>query len=426
MWEDDDYFPDDSWNIYAPTETLMGYDRYSPSALPFYATNVSGTQTIVFSSLLAPTIDFVSSDQNSITVNVGGVANASGYTVQYSTSASFTNPKYQPVSAGSSPIDDLSVNTKYYFRVKANGSANYNDSDFSAVESVTTEAGSGLDVSVEGKKVTVMWTDANPTADSVRYRAVGTTQWKTQKLREGVTMYSFSGTLGTNYEIEVLLDQQEANVLNATSVVLDQPKLSVDKNATRDDTFTVNVTNYTAKNLATNATQALVTVNGVQTAVDIQNQYGTAALAGGGNVTFNDGQFTFTEMASNTSYKVQVSFAADGSVSTPSSALTVKTLKTCYEAPAITSATAISDTAVTVTWSTAYGKNSAVPAQAYTVQYSLDGVKWTNATTKATGNSFTIQRLKPNTKYLVSVVATKDQWFNASLPSDSQIVVTPR
>ena len=92
--------------------------------------------------------------------------------------------------------------------------------------------------------------------------------------------------------------------------------------------------------------------------------------------------------------------------------------------PSLTSVTAVSRTSVTVEWETVYGKNSTQPAQYYTVQYSLDGAKWTNATTKATGTSFTIQKLKPGTQYLITVLATKDQWFNASEPSDAQLVTT--
>ena len=102
----------------------------------------------------------------------------------------------------------------------------------------------------------------------------------------------------------------------------------------------------------------------------------------------------------------------------------MKTTKPCYLAAAITSAVATSDTSIVVTWETAYGKNSSVPAQKYTVQYSTDGMKWVNATTAATGTSFTITKLSPKTKYLVAVIANKGQRFNASEPSDSLIIRT--
>ena len=84
-----------------------------------------------------------------------------------------------------------------------------------------------------------------------------------------------------------------------------------------------------------------------------------------------------------------------------------------------------SSTSLTVEWETVYGKNSTAQAQKYTVQYSTDGVRWTNATTTATGTSFTITRLKPGTQYQVAVLATKDQRFSASLPSDPLVIMMP-
>ena len=280
----------------------------------------------------------------------------------------------------------------------------------------------GAEISVEGKKVKVTWSSGNYSADTVRYRVAGTTKWTTKNLKAGVREFTFNGSAGTNYEIQVLLNQQGTNVLSATAVVLDQAKLKADKKEIKDDTFQVNVTNYTTKNLAAKATRAILTVNGVQTVVDIANRQGANALNNGGNVAFKDGLFTFTGMNSNTQYKIQVSFSDGLSVSIASSNLSVKTLKAPYLAPVLVSATAASSTSITVVWEKVYGKNSNTMAQYYTVQYSTDGIHWKNATTKATGTSFTIMKLKPNTSYLVTVVATKDQMFNASAPSNDRLV----
>ena len=52
-----------------------------------------------------------------------------------------------------------------------------------------------------------------------------------------------------------------------------------------------------------------------------------------------------------------------------------------------------------MTWKNTYGKKTDITAQKYTVQYSLDGYKWSNATTGATGNSYTIQKLKGGNMY---------------------------
>ncbi|MBR0236464.1 MAG: fibronectin type III domain-containing protein [Thermoguttaceae bacterium] len=351
----------------------------------------------------------------SVSVTVGEVENASGYALEYSASEDFSDANVMNVSAGATTVKDLNVGTTYYFRVQALGTGDYSDSDYSDVLSAKVD---DLKVSINGKKVVVEWYDDSLAADSIRYRVAGTTRWTTAKLKAGVTTYSFNGALGSDYEIEVLLDQQEDNVLQGSAVVLDQPKLSSVKNELKEDSFQVNVTNYAAKNLAANVNQATVTVNGVPTTVDIADQQGESELPDGGKVSFNNGLFTFTEMASNTLYKVQVAFSDGNSVSTASSALTVKTAKTFYLAPTITSAVAVSDSCIDVTWETSYGAKSNIEAQKYTVQYSTDGVKWTTATTAATGNAYTIQKLKGGVEYQVRVLATKDNAFDASAPSD--------
>lgn len=411
-------FKDASGRVLGTSWTLE-YSTNDYITLPFTAVSADGRQTIRFVNtriepLATPTLSIGANGSRSVTALVEGVAHTSRYLLQYSTSGNFANAVSQYVSAGISTIGGLRPDTTYYFRLQAVGWGNYSNSKFSETQTVTTDVTGDLDVSIAGKKITVYWEDTNPMADIVRYRAVGTTQWKTQKLRDGVTMYSFNGNLGTSYEIEVFLDQQGNNLLQGVAVVLDQPKLGADKTFIKDDTFRVNVTNYFAKNLAANATQAIISINGIPTAMDITEQEGTAALAGGGYVAFTNGLFMFSGMNSNTQYKVQISFSDGVSTSTPSSALSVKTLKTCYQAPALTSATAVSDSSILVTWNTAYGKNSNVPAQKYTVQYSLDGVKWSNATTSATGNSFTIQKLKGGFVYQVRVFASKDKMFEAS------------
>ena len=428
------YGSDTTWcvqdvNGHAYTGTYYLYRAGDSLTLPITAVNEDGSQVIVLSSVPAgqlaiPTLSVTANGSCAANVTVGSVVDASGYTLQYSTNANFFNATTQKIAAGTTSIGGLIAGSTYYFRVLANGTKGNPNSDYSEAQSATTEELGNATVSIDGKKVTVRWEDSSTMSDVIRYRAVGAARWTTQKLKAGVTEYSFNAQVGTDYEIEVQLDQNEHNTMRATAVVLDQPKLSADKNDIHDDTFQVSVTNYTAKNLAANVTQAILTVNGVQTVLDIENQQGSAALANGGNVTFDTGRFTFTEMACSTQYKVQVAFTDGVSVSTASTALSVKTTKTCYQAPEILSATAISDTTILVEWETAYGKNSETPAQKYTVQYSTDGEKWTNATTSATGNSFTIQRLKGGNKYQVRVLASKDSAFEVSAPSEVLVAET--
>ena len=419
------------WNTFDATQTSavfsaenMGghsyafYMRATDGAGLYGESDFSETVTVEAVELAAPTLD-VAVNELEVSASWAAVENASGYQFEYK-AVGADSWTVQTV-AGTNASFDGERNTTYTVRVKALGLGCYVDSAYSAEQTVKVN---GVEITIVGKKVTVTWVDESPAADAIRYRVAGTARWTLKKLKAGETMFSFNAQVGTNYEVEVLLDQSENNVLNTSVVVLDQAKLSANKASIHDDTFQVSVTNYTAKNLAANAWQAILLINGTQTVLDIENQQGAAALMSGGNVTFDNGLFTFSEMASNTQYKVQVSFSDGFSVSTASSALNVKTLKAPYLAPEILSATAISDTSITVEWAIAYGKKSNTPAQKYTVQYSTDGVKWSNATTGATGNSFTIQRLKGGTVYQVRVLATKDNAFEASTPGEALVAET--
>ena len=381
-----------------------------------YSGTVSMTTAVVpvpVTALDAPADVALSVYNATVTASWSAVENASSYTLEYKpvgTENWTALPGLEDTTASFVGVSG----TMYNVRVKAVGTGDYSDSTYAEIN---TDKPTGPVVAINANKVTVSWVDDSPAADSVRYRVAGTTRWTVKKLNAGITEMSFNATIGANYDIEVLLDQQENNVLQGSAIVLDQPRLTSIRNELKDDTFQVNVTNYAAKNLAANVKQAIVSVNGVMTTLKIADQQGETALANGGKVAFSNGLFTFSEMNSNTSYKVTISFSDGHSVSKTSSALTVKTLKAPYLPPVIVSANAVSDTAVTVTWETAYGKKSTTPAQKYTVQYSTDGNKWTNATTGATGNSYTIQRLKGGVEYQVRVLATKDAAFEASAPS---------
>ena len=382
-----------------------------------YTGSVSATTAAVPAPVVvldAPADIALSVYNATVTASWSAVDNASSYTLEYKPVDSENWTALPGLQDTTASFDGVS-GTMYNVRVKANGTDGYSDSSYSEVN---TDKPTGPVVAINLNKVTVSWVDDSPAADAVRYRVAGTAKWTVKKLKAGVTSLTFNASIGVNYDIEVLLDQQETNVLQGSAIVLDQPKLKADKTFLKDDTFQVEVTNYAAKNLAANVKQAIVSVNGVMTTLNISNQQGECNLVNGGKVAFDNGRFTFSEMTSNTSYKVQISFSDGHSVSKASSALTVKTTKTCYLAPVITSATAVSDASITVTWETAYGKGTNTPAQKYTVQYSLDGVKWTNATTAATGNSFTIQKLKGGSVYQVRVLASKDNVFEASLPSE--------
>jgi len=91
-------------------------------------------------ALSAPSLTASAAGTDSVTVTVGEVMNASGYTLEYAVNADFTNAQTLTFTAsGSQTVTNLNANTTYYFRVKANGTGNYSDSAWSETASAATE-----------------------------------------------------------------------------------------------------------------------------------------------------------------------------------------------------------------------------------------------------------------------------------------------
>ncbi|MBP3557939.1 MAG: fibronectin type III domain-containing protein, partial [Thermoguttaceae bacterium] len=125
--------------------------------------------------LATPILSVSTLDATSISVEIGAVANASGYSLEYSTTANFTSSTTLAKtysSAGRYALTGLSANTTYYVRVKAIGDgASYIDSAWSSVKSSTTlkialtgvtlngtaQVGETLTASVAPNGATVSW-----------------------------------------------------------------------------------------------------------------------------------------------------------------------------------------------------------------------------------------------------------------------------
>lgn len=85
-----------------------------------------------------PTLSISSVSENSVSLAIGNVSNASQYVVEYATNSSFTSSSTKSfASSGTKTISSLSANTTYYFRVVAKNN-NYYDSDASSVVYDTT------------------------------------------------------------------------------------------------------------------------------------------------------------------------------------------------------------------------------------------------------------------------------------------------
>ncbi|MBQ9875136.1 MAG: hypothetical protein IJM30_11820 [Thermoguttaceae bacterium] len=119
--------------------TASGYEDSSWAS-------TSATTPTVSQTLSAPSLGVSSTTTNSVTLNVGSVANATGYTIQYATNSSYSGASTVSYStAGSKTITGLTSGTLYYVRVKATA-AGYNDSAWTGVGATTKTDASTLAV----------------------------------------------------------------------------------------------------------------------------------------------------------------------------------------------------------------------------------------------------------------------------------------
>ena len=290
-------------------------------------------------------------------------------------------------------------------------------------EVVDVEKKPNISAVVSGNRVKVVWENDGPEADSVRYREAGTQRWTVRKLKAGVSEFAFNGRAGKEYEIQVLCGQQEDRILTESVTLLVSPKMKAERNSVTDESFAVNVSNW-AGQLYECASMVCVTLNGERQEIALENGRGSCVFSGGETAEFADGVLRFGNVKSNFQHTVRVAFSNGESTSAETSPLRIRTAMAAYDAPVIESVEALDGKSVCVTWTTAYGKNSTQAAKYYTVQYSTDGERWRTAATRAEGNAFILTNLKAQTQYLVSVFATRDRDFTASVPSESTLVKT--
>ncbi|MBP3558851.1 MAG: hypothetical protein J6K20_14270 [Thermoguttaceae bacterium] len=100
-------------------------------------TTISFTQQGV-QTLAAPTLSVSDVGDTSFNVAIGSVTNAIGHTLEYATNLSFSGAKSKSVDNGSFMLDGLNANTRYYVRVKAEDTGDYNDSNWSSTQSTIT------------------------------------------------------------------------------------------------------------------------------------------------------------------------------------------------------------------------------------------------------------------------------------------------
>lgn len=296
--------------------------------------------------------------------------------------------------------------------------------DIGAVESVDVPL--LVTVQIEnGKALYVNWESVDGCTEySVQYRDVSTSRWTTKKVKNATNL-KINAKAGTTWEIRVTpLGIADAQTAETQAVVLAAPKMSFDRKAVKDDSFVVNVSNFTSTNLAEEAdTLTLMFEKGETIAIALENGSGTGTFSNGLAVEFRNGVLTFTNAQSNTQYKIKAQFANRTGTSALTSSVNVKTTMAPYLVPKILSAAATGEKTIEVSWEAAYGKNSGSKATKYTIQYfDVKKGRWSNAGSvdasklafDGTRYTYTISRLTGGSDYLVRVLAAKDRYFLAS------------
>jgi hypothetical protein len=161
----------------------------------------------------APTLgNVVATGSNTINVAWNKMNNASGYTIQYATNASFSGALTKTVNLTSTSTDltGLKANTTYYIRILATGANAYSNSDYSALTMATTREMPIMSPAVPVKPA------VNVTAKKTTISSV-TLTWKINSKNKDYTSANYTVTctpLNTSAKIgEVIIANGKATVV---------------------------------------------------------------------------------------------------------------------------------------------------------------------------------------------------------------------
>ncbi|MBR0193647.1 MAG: hypothetical protein IJQ31_16445 [Thermoguttaceae bacterium] len=405
-----------------------------------------------------PKLIVSSTGSNSVSVFVGEINYASGYTLEYSTSSDFSNVTSQRISAGNTNINGLRADTTYYFRVSSNGSTNYNSSNYGTV-AVCTEA-SPVNVTATANKLAIQF-EANvneqftvvlkgrDAATGKETLTVKNVKAAAKNIQGGNFTYNFSGKVNYNYEVFVVNGKYTTKQIQAYGGTIPEYILVGSGSVTTLAPFTL----VASPGKATAHSITFQQKNG-QPIESLDNLTFSAKFDGDraasvytvngdklvcGNRSYGielneNGSITISGLKLNTKQTFQVSRSSENAVSAYSSNLSIATTKEQKAAPEEVEAwlgynqNGMLTGNVTVGWS---GEANST----YTISYSYTGAKGKrvtkNATTKATVNmygygEFTVSKLLSNTKYTFSVSANKTKDYDASVfVAAEDDVITP-
>ena len=376
--------------------------------------NYSGTisYSTTTRQLSTPTLSRSSATLNSITVTWNAIANASGYTLQYK-KASESTWQTEPMIASESTshtVSGLAGGTTYNFRMFANGSGTYIDSELSAVVSYSTttqplSTPTFSDVSSTYNSITVSWNSvSNASGYVVQYRKTNDSTWlTTATLSPSLTSYTLDGLdVRTPYIVRMYAKGTGAYLDSSYSDAITCSTLS-------QQLATPNLT-------VSNSTQTSITVawDAIANASGYTLQYKKSTGSiwwTAPTIAASQTNYTLTDLAAGTSYNIRL-LAKGSGVYTDSNYCAVVTYATKTKQLAVPTLTAFdsTQTSITVTW------NAITNATGYTMQFKKsNATTWTTLPTiAASQTSYTIDDLDVNTTYNLRMLAKGSGSYSSS------------
>ena len=376
--------------------------------------NYSGTisYSTTTRQLSTPTLSRSNATLNSITVTWNAIANASGYTLQYK-KASESTWRTEPMIASESTshtVSGLAGGTTYNFRMFANGSGTYIDSELSAVVSYSTttqplSTPTFSDVSSTYNSITVSWNSvSNASGYVVQYRKTNdSTLLTTATLSPSLTSYTLDGLdVRTPYIIRMYAKGTGAYLDSSYSDAITCSTLS-------QQLATPNLT-------VSNSTQTSITVawDAIANASGYTLQYKKSTGSiwwTAPTIAASQTNYTLTDLVAGTSYNIRL-LAKGSGVYTDSNYCAVVTYATKTKQLAVPTLTAFdsTQTSITVTW------NAIANATGYTMQFKKsNATTWTTLPTiAASQTSYTIDDLDVNTTYNLRMLAKGSGSYSSS------------
>lgn len=368
-----------------------------------YATNVSFTTTSGGSSACSAPTNLTTSNitQTGATLNWGAVSGATGYTVQYKTSAASTWTTVNATTA-STTISGLTAATNYVWQVKANCSTGY-----SSQGSFTTAATSGCAAPTNLTSTSITQTGATLNWSAVSGATSYTLQYKTSTASTWTTV-----TSSTN--------SRTVTGLMAGTTYVWQVKASCSTGYSSQASFATTTSSgcNAPVNLASSGitqTGATVSWSAVSGATGYTLQYRRSTTSTWTTVSTTSTSRVLSGLVAGSAYVWQVK--ANCSAYSQQATFTTSSSASGCGVPAGLSASNITTNSATLAWSPVSNATS------YTIRYKLVGASGWTFKSNITGTSYRLSGLLTRRNYTWALTA-KCANGSTSLVSSSSFFTT--